>query len=48
MSLQSILVYLSLLLAFAYLVNRFVLPKRLRLGKKKPSPGCGQDDCGCH
>lgn len=48
MSLQSILVYLTLAVALGYLINRFVLPKKLRIGKKNSSADCGKDDCGCH
>ncbi|NNJ88223.1 MAG: hypothetical protein HKP53_02365 [Eudoraea sp.] len=47
MSFQLLLVYLTLTIAIGYLVNKFLLPKKIRLGKKS-SPGCGQDDCGCH
>ncbi len=47
MSLQNILVYLTLLAALAYLVNKFILPKKYRIGKKDTSSKCGKDDCGC-
>ncbi|MBT8290160.1 hypothetical protein ACA086_03060 [Muriicola sp. E247] len=47
MSIQSVLVYLVLFIALAYLVNKFLLPKKLWSGKKSSSP-CGEDDCGCH
>ncbi|MBT8280023.1 MAG: hypothetical protein KJO16_00465 [Muriicola sp.] len=47
MSIQTILVYIVLFIALAYLVNKFLLPKKIRLGKKTSS-ACGQDDCGCH
>ena len=48
MSFQTVLVYLTLFLALGYLVNRFVLPPNLKIGKKNQKPGCGEDDCGCH
>jgi hypothetical protein len=48
MSIQYILVYLTLFFALGYLVKKFLLPKKLWPGKKSSSPGCGQDDCGCH
>ncbi|MCF8713435.1 FeoB-associated Cys-rich membrane protein [Joostella atrarenae] len=49
MDLQSLIVYIVLLLAVAYLVLKFVFPKKLNslLGKKS-SGGCGDGDCGCH
>ncbi|WP_188369948.1 hypothetical protein [Muriicola marianensis] len=47
MNLQSVLVYLTLLVALVYLVNKFLLPKKYRIGRKGTSSGCGQDDCGC-
>ncbi len=47
MSLQNILVYLTLFVALAYLVNKFLLPKKYRIGRKDTSSGCGNDDCGC-
>jgi hypothetical protein len=45
---QHILVYLTVAVAFAYLLKKFVLPKSLFPQKAKGSKACGQDDCGCH
>ena len=44
---QEILVYLTLAVALAYLVWKFLLPKKFVMGKKSDK-ACGQDDCGCH
>ncbi len=45
---QNILVYLTLAIAVAYLVRKFLLPKK-RLASGKDHPGaCGKNDCGCH
>ncbi len=46
--LQQILVYLIVLLAVAYIVKKFFLPKTLFATKKKSTKGCGENDCGCH
>jgi hypothetical protein len=44
---QHILVYLSLGLAVAFLVRKYLLPPR-KAKNRDDLPGCGQDDCGCH
>ncbi len=44
---QHILVYLALGLAVAFLVRKYLLPGR-KAKKGGSSPGCGNDDCGCH
>ncbi|UOB15971.1 FeoB-associated Cys-rich membrane protein [Abyssalbus ytuae] len=41
-TLQHILVYITVLLALVFLIKKFLLPK------KKTSKTCGKDDCGCH
>lgn len=41
---QEILAYAVLILANAYLIWKFLLPKSF--GKKKDK-GCGSDNCGC-
>ncbi|ASO05077.1 hypothetical protein [Arenibacter algicola] len=46
--LQNILVYITVALALAYLVKKFLLPKSLFAGKKRNSKACGDGDCGCH
>ena len=46
--LQHILVYITVALAFGYLVKKFLLPKSLFAGKKRSSKTCGDGDCGCH
>ncbi|MDG3582731.1 MULTISPECIES: FeoB-associated Cys-rich membrane protein [Galbibacter] len=49
MELQTILVYLVVFMAVAYLVLKFVFPKTLSfLGGKKGGNACGDDDCKCH
>lgn len=48
MSLQFILVYLTLIIAVGYLLKRFILPKKLFKTRKSKTTGCGQEDCGCH
>jgi len=45
---QTLLVYLTLIVAIGYLTKKFVLPKRLFASKKNAPKGCGQEDCGCH
>ena len=40
MNIQEILVYVVLVIAIAFLYQKF-------FGKKKPKKDCG-DDCGCH
>jgi len=45
---QHILVYITVALAFGYLVKKFLLPKSLFAGKKRNSKACGDGDCGCH
>lgn len=44
---QHILVYLTLGLAVAFLVRKYLLPAR-KAKKGGDTPGCGKDDCGCH
>lgn len=44
---QPILVYLLLAIAVAYLVKKFLLPKKFLSHKKSSSKGCGNDNCGC-
>ena len=46
--LQNILVYITVALALAYLVKKFLLPKSLFAGKKRSSKSCGDGDCGWH
>lgn len=46
--LQQVLVYVTVILAAAYLINKFLLPKSVFGKKKSSSKSCGQDDCGCH
>lgn len=46
--LQQVLVYITVILAAGYLVNKFLLPKSLLGKKKSKAKSCGQDDCGCH
>ncbi|MEP2279181.1 hypothetical protein [Maribacter sp.] len=46
--LQHILVYITVIISAAYLVNKFLIPKSLWAGKKNNSKACGQGDCGCH
>ncbi len=46
--LQQILVYITVFLAAAYLVNKFLIPKSVFGTKKSNFKSCGQDDCGCH
>ncbi len=41
MNLQEILVYVVLIVALAFLYQKF-------FGKKKNDKNCGGDDCGCH
>lgn len=41
MNIQEILVYIVLVIALAFLYQKF-------FGKKKPKKNCGDDDCGCH
>jgi len=49
MDIQTILVYIIVLLAFGYLILKFAFPKVLAsiLGKKG-SNSCGDNDCSCH
>lgn len=44
---QNILAYLILAMALGYLINRYFLPNKLVLGKKKKKGSCGSSDCGC-
>ncbi len=46
--LQQILVYIVVILATAYLLKKFLLPKTLFASKKKSVKACGENDCGCH
>lgn len=46
--LQHILVYITVAVAFGYLIKKFLLPKSLFAGKRKSPKGCGEGDCGCH
>lgn len=45
---QQIVVYIIVVLAIAYIVNKFLLPKSLFSSKKSPKKVCGEDNCGCH
>ena len=45
---QQIVVYIIVILAIGYMVNKFLLPKSLFSSKKGNKKACGQDDCGCH
>ena len=48
---QDILVYITLGIAVAFLVKKYVLPKPVVnkfTGAKKSSKSCGDNDCGCH
>lgn len=47
-TLQDILVYITVAVAVGYLVKKFLLPKSLFAGKKSNSKSCGGGDCGCH
>jgi|OM-RGC.v1.038739872 hypothetical protein len=42
---QQLLAYGTLILAVAFLLWKYLLPKTI--GKKKDK-GCGQDNCGCN
>lgn len=44
---QTILAYLALGLAVAFLVRKYLMPSR-KAKKRGDTPGCGNDDCGCH
>ncbi len=44
---QTILVYLTLVIALGYLLKKFILPKRLFSTKKGNTTGC-DDNCACH
>jgi len=41
MDIQSVLVFLSLLVAVGFLIKKFFL-------KKKRKKNCGDDNCGCN
>lgn len=45
---QNILVYITLILAVAYIVKKFFLPSTVFASKKGGSKGCGDGNCGCH
>ncbi|EIJ38096.1 hypothetical protein JoomaDRAFT_1075 [Galbibacter orientalis DSM 19592] len=49
MDFQSIIVYIILILAVAYLTLKFIFPKTLNslLGKNN-NGNCGEGDCNCH
>lgn len=49
MDIQTILVYIIVLIAFGYLILKLAFPKVLAtiLGKKS-SGSCGENDCSCH
>jgi hypothetical protein len=41
MNIQQILVYITVIVAIAFLVRKFIW-------KPKSKKNCGDDDCGCH
>lgn len=45
--LQEILVFITFLLAFGYLITKFVWKPAFLSGGKKNKPACGVSDCGC-
>ncbi len=45
--LQLILVYITVAMAFGYIMKKFVLPKSLFATKKVSAKSCGHDGCGC-
>ncbi|EAR02545.1 hypothetical protein FB2170_04640 [Maribacter sp. HTCC2170] len=47
-TLQEILVYLIVFMAFGFILKKFFLPKSLFSTKKESKKICGQEDCGCH
>ena len=50
-NIQDILVFITVGIAVAYLIKKYVLPKPIAtkfFGKKKSSKNCGHNDCGCH
>ncbi len=50
-TLQIVLVYLTLSIAVAYIIKKFLLPKSVLAmfgSKKTTTKGCGDNDCGCH
>lgn len=55
MTLQTLLVLITFLVAAGYLLNKFILSPILEK-KKRTTPGtidggktkCGNDNCGCH
>ncbi|WP_181044209.1 hypothetical protein [Aureicoccus marinus] len=44
---QTILVYLSLFIALAYLIRVWFWPQASFSGVKKTKRNCGDDSCGC-
>ncbi len=49
--LQTVLVYIILIIAVGYILKKFFLPKALfasKNEKKGLGKACGQNDCGCH
>ncbi|MEJ2162756.1 MAG: FeoB-associated Cys-rich membrane protein [Robiginitalea sp.] len=45
---QLILVYITLALALAYLVHKFIWSPSGNSKKKGVGGDCGDSDCGCH
>ncbi len=45
---QQVLMYITLTIAFGYIVKKFFLPKSLFSSKKQKQKGCGSTDCGCN
>lgn len=47
-SIQSILVYVIVVIAIGYLLKIYFLPKTLFSSKKAKNKSCANDTCGCN
>ncbi|MFK5973184.1 MAG: hypothetical protein QM485_07870 [Flavobacteriaceae bacterium] len=47
-SIQTILVYVIVVVALGYLFKKYFLPKTLFSSKKAKNKSCGNDSCGCN
>jgi len=45
---QSILMYITLTIAVAYVVKLYFLPKKMFASKKPQQKSCGSSNCGCN